>query len=131
MSCAAALKNIEIMERENLFEHVQDVGQYFEQQLQTLNDLEIVGEVRGISLMQCVEFVANKESREVFPEDLDISKIISNIADKKGLLVRPIINLNVMSPPLVITREQIDFAVSTLRESIVEATDQLRQGGHL
>lgn len=131
VSCAAALKNIEIMERENIFEHVKDVGQYFEQQLHTLNDLEIVGEVRGISLMQCVEFVANKETREVFPDDLDISKVISNIADKKGLLVRPIINLNVMSPPLVITREQIDFAVTTLRESIVEATAQLKQDGHL
>ena len=131
VSCAAALKNLEIMERENIFAHVKDVGQYFEQQLHTLNDLEIVGEVRGVSLMQCVEFVANKETREVFSDDLDISKVISNIADKKGLLVRPIINLNVMSPPLIITKEQIDFAVSTLRESIEEATAQLKKDGHL
>lgn len=119
------------MERENLFQHVQDVGQYFEQQLQTLTDLSIVGEVRGVSLMQCVEFVANKDTKEDFPDHIDISKIISNIADKKGLLVRPIINLNVMSPPLIISREQIDFAVNTLRDSIEEATSQLRNDGHL
>ncbi|MEM7257378.1 MAG: aminotransferase [Pseudomonadota bacterium] len=131
VSCAAALKNMEIMERENLFEHVQGVGQYFEQQLQTLTDLQIVGEVRGVSLMQCVEFVRDKHTKAIFPDDIDISKIISNIADKKGLLVRPIINLNVMSPPLIITKDQIDFAVSTLRESIEEATAQLKNDGQL
>ncbi len=127
--CAAALKNIEIMERENLFSHARDVGDYFEQQLKTLLDLPIVGEVRGYRLMQCVEFVANKETREIFPEELDIGKVISKIADKKGLLVRPIINLNVMSPPLIITREQVDFIVSTLRECIEQAMQQLKASG--
>jgi len=123
--CAAALKNIEIMEREQLFSNVETVGDYFGEQLKTLLDLPIVGEVRGYRLMQCVEFVANKETRENFPEETDIGKVISNIADRKGLLVRPIVNLNVMSPPLVITKEQVDFVVSTLRESIVEAMGPL------
>jgi adenosylmethionine-8-amino-7-oxononanoate aminotransferase len=131
VSCAAALKNIEIMEREHLFDHVKAVGQYFEEQLQTLAEHDIVGEVRGVSLMQCVEFVADKKTKAVFPDEIDIGKIISNIADKKGLLVRPIINLNVMSPPLVITRDQIDFAVATLHDSIDEASAQLRREGHL
>lgn len=129
VSCAAALKNIEIMETENLFSHAHEVGDYFAQQLQTLNDLAIVGEVRGMKLMQCVEFVANKETREEFPDHIDISKIISNIADKKGLLVRPIVNLNVMSPPLIITKEQIDFIVTTLRASIEEAMLSLQKSG--
>jgi len=75
--------------------------------------------------MQCVEFVANKETREDFDESMDIGKIISDIADKKGLLVRPILNLNVMSPPLIITKEDVDFIVSTLRASILEAMDSL------
>ncbi len=123
--CAAALKNIEIMERENLLEHSKKVGEYFAQQLRTLLDLEIVGEVRGVGLMQCVEFVANKETRELFPEELNIGKVISNIADAKGLLVRPILHLNVMSPPLIITKENVDFIVTTLRESIVDAMAEI------
>ncbi len=129
VSCAAALKNLEIMERENLTQHASEVGDYFSAQLQTLADLPIVGEVRGMKLMQCVEFVANKESRTLFPEHVDISRIISDIADQKGLLVRPIVNLNVMSPPLIITREQIDFIVKTLRQSIEEAIAQLQSSG--
>jgi len=123
--CAAALKNIEIMERENLFDHAIEVGDYFASQLKTLTDLPIVGEVRGIRLMQCVEFVANKETKETFPEELDIGKVISDIADSKGLLVRPIAHLNVMSPPLVITREDVDFIVTTLRSSAEQAMQQL------
>ena len=117
------------MENEKLFEHAHEVGDYFSEQLQTLNDLAIVGEVRGMKLMQCVEFVANKETREEFPDHIDISKIISNIADKKGLLVRPITNLNVMSPPLIITKEQVDFIVTCLRASIEEAMQQLKHSG--
>ena len=126
--CAAALKNIEIMERENIFANARDVGDYFGEQLRTLADLPIVGQVRGNRLMQCVEFVANKETREMFPEEMDIGKVISNIADQKGLLVRPIVHLNVMSPPLIITRKEVDFAVATLRESIQEAIQQVGHG---
>jgi len=123
--CAAALKNIEIMERENMFENARTVGDYFGEQLKSLLDLPIVGEVRGYRLMQCVEFVANKDSKADFDESIDIGKIISDIADSKGLLVRPIVNLNVMSPPLIITKDDVDFIVRTLRESIIEAMDSL------
>ena len=131
VACAAALKNIEIMEREKLLSHVQDIAPYFQQQLKTLSDLPIVGDVRGVGLMACVEFVKDKTSKALFPEELDIGKWVSNQADRKGLIVRPIINLNVMSPPLIIDREQIDFIVATLRDSIVACMDDLKQHGHL
>ena len=123
--CAAALKNIEIMQRENIFENASVVGDYFGEQLKTLLDLPIVGEVRGYRLMQCVEFVADKKTRAQFADDIDIGKLISDSADAKGLMVRPIGNLNVMSPPLIITKEDVDFIVSTLRSSIVEVMEPL------
>ncbi len=123
--CAAALKNIEIMQRENIFENASNVGDYFGEQLKTLLELPIVGEVRGYRLMQCVEFVTNKDTRENFPDTVDIGKLISDSADAKGLMVRPIGNLNVMSPPLIITKEEVDFVVSTLRSSIVDVMEPL------
>ena len=130
VACAAALKNIEIMAREKLLTHVQDIGPYFQAQLKTLIDLPIVGDVRGVGLMACVEFVKNKASKQRFDEELDIGKWISNQADSRGLIVRPIVNLNVMSPPLIINREQVDFIVATLRQSIIACIDDLRQQGH-
>ncbi|NIB39937.1 aminotransferase [Pseudomaricurvus alkylphenolicus] len=130
VACAAALKNIEIMEREQMMANVKELGPYFEDRLASLRDLPIVGDVRGKGFMWCVEFVANKENGELFPEELDIGKRISNNADKKGLIVRPIVHLNVMSPPLNLTREDIDFIVDTLRASIEETVAELNNEGY-
>ncbi len=118
--CAAALKNIEIMQRENILDNASTVGDYFSERLQTLRELPMVGDVRGHKLMQCVEFVKDKSTKALFPEEIDIGTVVSRIADSKGLLVRPIVHLNVMSPPLILTREHVDFIVDTLKESILE-----------
>ena len=115
--CAAALKNIEIMERENLLQHVRDTSPYFREQLETLYDSPIVGDVRGSHFMMCVENVIDKDSKKPFPEEVNISKRISNACEDLGLLVRPVGNLNILSPPLVLDRGQIDFIVDTLREA--------------
>lgn len=130
VACAAALKNIEIIEREGLLAHVEDVGRYFESQLRTLLDLPMVGDVRGIRFMACVEFVADKASKTLFPEALNIGEWVHLRAQKRGLLVRPMVHLNVMSPPLILTREQVDFIVRVLRESIIETQEDLKQAGH-
>jgi adenosylmethionine-8-amino-7-oxononanoate aminotransferase len=78
-----------------------------------------------------VEFVKDKKTKELFPEELDIGKWVSNQADSKGLIVRPIVNLNVMSPPLIIDRDQVDFIVTTLRASILACMDDLKQHNHV
>ncbi len=129
VACAAALKNIEIIEREGLLERAADVGQYFEERLSGLSDLPTVGDVRGRKLMMCVENVGNKETKELLPYEVDIGKRISDAAEARGLMVRPIGHLNVMSPPLVITREQVDFVADTLHAAIVDVTDQLIRDG--
>jgi adenosylmethionine-8-amino-7-oxononanoate aminotransferase len=131
VAAAAALENIAILARERLLENAREVGTYFERQLATLLDLPIVGNVRGCRMMQCVEFVRDRETRELFPEEVRIGKVVSDQADARGLIVRPIAHQNVMSPALVIDRAGIDFIVSTLRESIVAATRQLEREGVL
>ena len=130
VSCAAALKNLEIMERERIIDHVNELAPYFQEQVRTLFELPIVGDVRGMGLVDCVEFVKDKKTRERFPDELDIGKWISNQADSKGLIVRPIINLNVMSPPLILKQDQVDFIVRTLRESILDTVEELKNQGH-
>ena len=129
VSCAAALKNIEIMEREKLFDNVNIVGPYFEEQLHTLRDLPIVGDVRGEKLMMCVVNVQNKETKEFFPAEVNIGKRISDHAEELGLLVRPIGDLNIMSPPLTMSRDDVDFIVATLRTAIELTLKDLRSEG--
>ena len=130
VACAAALKNIEIIERENLLEHVRRIGPYFMEQLATLGDLPMVGDVRGSHLMACVEFVADSADGRPYANELGVGKWVSNEADKRGLIVRPIESLNVMSPPLVITPDEVDAIVSRLRDAIVAARAELEAAGH-
>lgn len=118
VACAAALKNIEIIEDESILEHVRDIGPYFMEQLNTLRDLPMVGDVRGSHLMVCIEFVRDTETGEPYPDEIDIGHRVSNRADELGLMVRPVENLNIMSPALIITKENVDFIVDTLREAI-------------
>ena len=127
--CAAALKNIEIMEREDLCGHVRRVGPYFSERLATLSDLGIVGDVRGSHFMQCVENVADKETRKLFDPSVHVGDRVANACEKRGLIVRPIAHLNVLSPPLVLTTDQIDWMVDVLREGIIEVqADLLAEG---
>ena len=125
VSCAAGLKNIEIIEREDLCGHVREVGPYFEARLNELLSLPLVGDVRGKQFMMCVEAVKNKETREVFEADAKIGARITRHCQSRGLLVRPLGHMNVLSPPLTLTRAQIDTLVDILRESIIATQNDL------
>jgi len=117
VAAVAGLKNLEIMKREKMFEHVREVGPYMQQQLQTLRDIPIVSDVRGIGLMGCVEceLSAGGDNLEM---DYEIGNRIDKHCQALGLIVRPMINMCVMSPPLIITREQIDEMIGILRRGI-------------
>ena len=127
--CAAGLKNIEIMERDDICGHIREVGPYLEERLHGLRDLPTVGDVRGKCFMMCVENVADKATKELLPPEVAIGNRIAAACQKRGVIVRPIAHLNVMSPPLILTREQIDTMVDVLRESIEEVTDGLVREG--
>ena len=114
---AAALKNIEIIEREGILEHVRDVGPYFQARLQELVEIPIVREVRGQGLMACVECHLGQDGGTL-EEDYRMGSRIDAHAQSLGLIVRPLVNMCVMSPPLIITREQIDDLVSKLRQAV-------------
>ncbi|HXV36097.1 MAG TPA: aminotransferase, partial [Myxococcota bacterium] len=129
VSCAVALKNIEIIERDRICEHVQEVGPYFEKRLARLDSLPLVGDVRGSHFMLCVENVANKQTRGLLPDEVEIGKRIANQCERRGLIVRPIGHLNVISPPLTLTCDEIDELVEILRASIEATADELVREG--
>src|SRR5262249_47947744 len=118
VACAAALANIALMEREDICGHVRRTGPYLEARLREPGDLPIVGDVRGSHFMMCVENVADKATRALFPDEVNIGKRISDHCERLGLMVRPIGALNVISPPLILDEVQIDELVGILRQGI-------------
>ena len=125
VAAAAGIKNLEIMQREKLFEQARENGPYMQQQMQALRDIPIVSDVRGLGLMACVECELKQGSHDL-AMDYEIGKLIDRHCQALGLIVRPIINMCVMSPPLTITREQIDEMVSILRQGIMLAMEEVK-----
>ncbi|MEH6635285.1 MAG: aminotransferase [Halioglobus sp.] len=128
VACAAALASWDIIEREDLLAHVREVGPYFQAQLRTLLDIPLVGDVRGIGLMAAIEMrVENDAHGEgLLAQDYAIGELVDNYCHQFGLLVRPLINVCIMSPPLIITVEQIDDMVLALRKALLLAQADLQ-----
>lgn len=127
VACAAALASWDIIERENLLAHVQEVAPYFQSQLRTLLDIPLVGDVRGTGLMAAIEMRLENDERgaRLLAQDYAIGELVDKYCHQFGLLVRPLINVCIMSPPLIITREQIDDMVSALRQALLLAQADL------
>ena len=128
-SCAAALKNIEILKRDKILEHVIEIAPYFHDKLQELYKIPIVGDVRGMGLMAGVECVIDKKSKNPLVLDQAIASRIDQESLKLGLIIRPIYHICVLSPALIITKEQIDDLVDKLFQAITNATKKLEEEG--
>ncbi len=129
LACAVGLKNIEIMEREDLCGNVRRLGPWFGEELATLTELPIVGEVRGSMYMQCVEYVADKQTKQPFADQVTIAKRIGAHCKRRGLIVRPIGSFTVLSPPLTYDQAAIDRSMAILRESILATMADLKSEG--
>lgn len=125
LSCAAGLKNIEIMEDLKLCEHVQQWGPYLEGQLKTLSDHELIGDVRGSHYMMCLEINAVPESPEI---NAQIGKNVYKLAKERGLMFRSIGPLCVFSPPLTFDQEAIDRTIDIMDESLALAQEAFTKG---
>ena len=129
VACAAALKNIEIIEREGILEHVREVAPYFQEKLRALSDLPIVVDIRGEGLLGCVECDISDGHESDLAKDHEIGKRIDAHCHTMGLMLRPMINMCVFSPPCIITKDQIDDMFSILRKGIEATMDDLRKEG--
>ena len=112
-----------------MLENAREVSPYLQQKLRELIDLPMVGDVRGLGLMGCLECVANKESRQPLELDYDVGKRIDSHCQALGLLLRPLINMCVVSPPIVISEEQIDQMQDILRVGIERTMVDLQREG--
>ncbi len=118
VACAAGLKNIEIMQRENLVENARVMGEYFLDGLRTLLHHPTVGEVRGTGLWTALDLTADRAIRAPFPAER-LQRIVDR-AKERGLIIKHMNSALEFAPPLVITRPDIDEAVRILDRCLTE-----------
>lgn len=125
VACAAALKTIEIMEREDILGNVRRVGPRFQERARGLLRHEIVGDVRGDHLMLGVELVADRDKRAAFAPETGAAHRVFEEARKRGAIVRPVGNVIILSPPLTYSDANADTLIDILDEAIAAATPGL------
>lgn len=118
-SCAVALANLDIIEREGLLARATDTGGYLRGLLDGLTDLPCVGEVRQVGMMLAVELVKDKGTREPLP---GVDVLVQEIRREYGVIVRDCGHSVVLSPPLVLTREEADEICAGIR-AVLERAD--------
>jgi len=111
-ACAVALENIRILRDEGIIERVRDdTGPYFNQRWATLAQHPLIAEARSIGLVGAIEIVADKASRERFPKDIGVSGVCRDFCFANGLVMRPVGDTMIVSPPLVMEHSHIDELV--------------------
>jgi adenosylmethionine-8-amino-7-oxononanoate aminotransferase len=127
VQCAVALKNVEIMKRERIVEHVAANQDRFRSTLAQLLELPIVGDLRGVGYFYALELVRDKETRETFDDDECESLLRGFLSPRlfeRGLICRaddrgdPVVQI---SPPLVAGPAQFDEIVGILGDVLGEA----------
>jgi adenosylmethionine-8-amino-7-oxononanoate aminotransferase len=131
MACSVALKNLEIIEKEQLVDHAKQMGAELLAGFKELqNKHSIIGEVRAVGLMGAIEIVKDKQTNERFQTLL--APLIVTEAAKRGLVVRSVVfdgqDTLVFAPPLVINKEEMEQMMTILSDtfSAIESTEHVK-----
>jgi L-2,4-diaminobutyrate transaminase len=125
---AAALANLDILERENLTQNAAQTGVYLLEQLHAeLDDHPLVGEVRGAGTLAAIEFMADKDERRTFDPTLKVGPRVSAAAMQRGLIARAMPHGDILgfAPPLVTSRADVDEIVRLARGAIDEVASRV------
>jgi len=123
VACAAGLAAIEYIEQQELADNAKTVGDYaLERMFRMQKRYEIIGSVRGMGLLMGIELVRNRKTKE---HACDEAEKIMYAALTKGLSFKITMgNILTLTPPLTITKEQMDKALDILDECIGEVSKQ-------
>ncbi|NTV62796.1 MAG: aspartate aminotransferase family protein [Oscillochloris sp.] len=119
--CAVALANITILQQERLVERSAELGAHLLDRLRELEQLDHVGEVRGLGLLAGIEIVADRTTKERFPAAAEIGKRLRAELLKRRLYTRVLGEVICLAPPLVTSVEQLDQIADILYEAIPAA----------
>ncbi|TBU81677.1 hypothetical protein DNK06_07145 [Pseudomonas daroniae] len=118
---AAALANLDILERENITANAAEVGSYLNAQLrQTFEGHPLVGEVRGDGMLAALEFMADKDARTPFDPALKVGPKVSAACLERGMIARAMPHGDILgfAPPLVLTKAQADEVVGIAKAAV-------------
>ena len=129
-ACAAALANLNILEREKIVERVRDkTAPYMQAKWKTLADHPLVGEARMKGLVGALELTKNKKTREFFRDIGMVGTMCRDFSFRNGLVMRAVRDSMIVSPPLVISEAEIDEFIKRALKTLDDTHAKLKQDG--
>jgi L-2,4-diaminobutyrate transaminase len=125
---AAALANLDILEREKLTENAASTGAYFLERLKNaLTGRPYVAEVRGVGLLAAVEFAQDPGAKQRFDADRKVGPQLAAACIEEGLIARALPHGDILgfAPPLIITRDEVDDIVKRVTRAVERVTKRL------
>jgi len=136
VSAAAGVAVLDYIAENNLFERVSTAGRELREALEPLARLSVVGDIRGMGLLQGIEIVRDPETREAFPPEAHIAKRIAEDAMEAGVVTYPMQGSVdgrrgdhiLLAPPFTITSQQIQMIAGALGRALGELESAHRPG---
>ena len=120
---AAGLKNLEIVKRENLIQNARERGAQLADRLADIKQrYRIVGDARGIGLVQGLEMVADRTTKLPFPPEVRLGSRLTDALKRRGVWIRVGNYILPISPPLNITAQEMDELCDIVEDAIAEVS---------
>ncbi len=118
LACAVALANLEVFEEERTLEKLQPKIEHLRKTLEEFWELKHVGDVRQLGFMAGIELVKDKKTGERFPYGERTGFKVAYKCRERGVFLRPLGDVMVLMMPLVISIEEMDHVLDTLKWAI-------------
>ncbi len=131
VAAAVALENLRIIQEEGIIEHVRNVAHpYLKERWEALTEHPMVGEAKLVGLMGSIALTPDKASRAKFAsEDGKVGYLCRERCFANDLIMRHVGDRMIISPPLVITPEEIDILIERAKKSLDECYHGLKRDG--
>ena len=124
LACSAAVEVLKILAEEHILETANKNALYFTSIIRAkLGSYKYVGEIRSIGLINAIELVKDRQTKQPFDSNHRYGYEIYKLALKKGVLLRPLGDVLYFNPPLIINREDMDFVVDVCAACIKEVLE--------
>lgn len=121
LGCAAALANLEIFDKENLMQQIEEKALFIREQLEQIRELPYVGDVRQLGLMCGIELVQCKATKQSFPWTNRVAYKATLKMRELGLITRPLGDVIVFMPPLAATFEELAEMIRLMKQGIEQS----------
>jgi len=110
-AAALSLKNIELYEKHHLIEKIQKTSKVFENRINDISNLDVVGEIRHKGMVMGIELIQNKNSNKPISSKTSINKLVFDEGRKHHIYFRTLGNIVMLVPPLAISQKDLNFLI--------------------